>query len=628
MAEASAPADESVGVGVHVGYVGLGAMGGALARRLLGALSLSVYDVDPSAVAALERAGATAAASPADLAGRCDVVLLCLPRSSDVQQALFGPGGLAEGLRPGQLVIDQTSGSPQDTRRMADALQARGVALIDAPVSGGVAGAAAGTITIMVSGPDEALARARPVLEAISPNLARCGSRVGDAQAMKLVNNVLSAGCRVATLEVVAMGRKMGLSLPAITEAINLGSGRNRTSRVMLRGLAEGKPAISSFAMALMVKDLDQALALGMSCDAPMALTQIVRGLLQIGVNTLGPGAQLDQVLGLVESMAGATIAEPVPPESPAPPPHTPDPTASKVGYVGLGAMGGALARRLMHSRPLQVFDVRPEVVAEFAAAGAEPATDLAALARACDVILLCVPTSEQVREVLFGRDGEGGGDCLARGLGPGKIVVDQTTGDPALTREFAARLQAAGVALVDAPVSGGPRGAVAGTIAILCGGAAPAFGRVRPIFEQISPNIAYCGGVGNGHVGKLVNNSVAACNRMLTYEAAALGVKAGLKLADLDAVINGSTGWNGASERILPVLGRHGQTAQFQLRLMVKDLRLAARMAAGCGAPMLVANAVCTLYEVAAHELGGGANLDELAHQFEKTAKVDFAGA
>src|SRR5205085_6936368 len=108
---------------------------------------------------------------------------------------------------------------------------------------------------------------------------------------------------------------------------------------------------------------------------------------------------------------------------------------------------------------------------------------------------------------------------------------------------------------LVDAPVSGGPRGAVAGTIAIICGGPAEPFAQVRPILESISPNIVHCGQTGNGHVAKLIQNTVASCNRLLTYEAAAVGVKYGLKLADMATVINKSTGWSGASERILPTL-------------------------------------------------------------------------
>jgi 3-hydroxyisobutyrate dehydrogenase len=564
---------------MNIGYIGLGAMGAGLASRLVGAHQLTVWDINQAAVAAFEKLGATAAPTAAELARRCDVVLLCLPRTSDVHQVLFGAGGLAEGLSPGKLVIDQTSGVPQETAQIAAQLAERGVAMIDAPVSGGVAGARAGTIAIMASGPQEIYDRAQPVLAAISNQVFRCGSRVGDAQAMKLINNILSAGCRLATLEIVALGRKMGLSLAAITDVINKGSGRNRTSKLMLQNLVDGKASASNFALSLMLKDMNQAVQLGMDCGAPTTVTNTIRGLLQIGVNTLGEKAQLEDVMGLLERMAGTRIVDPA--DKPAQGGAAPARPANelRVGYVGLGTMGGALARRLMLSRTVRVHDARREAVSAFVAEGAQAAADLPSLARECDVIFVCVPTSAIVREVIFGKGG------LAEGLAPGKIVIDQTTGDPTITRSIAAQLETLGVPLVDVPVSGGPRGPAAGTIALIGGGPVDAFETVRAILESISPNLVYCGDTGNGHVAKLIQNAVASCNRVLTYEAAAIGVRYGLKLADMSTVINASTGWSGATERILPALSEGRPTADFQLQLMAKDLRLAARMAMDCGA-------------------------------------------
>lgn len=608
---------------MHIGYIGMGAMGSALARRLLAAHKLSVWDINGAAVAAFEKLGASVALSAAELARRCDVVVLCLPRSSDVRQAIFGAGGLAEGLSAGKIVIDQTGGIPSETREIAMQLAERGVAMIDAPVSGGVSGAATGTITIMASGPDDIYEKALPVLTAISPNVFRCGVRVGDAQAMKLVNNVLSAGCRLATLEVVAMGKKMGLSLKEMTDVINKNSGCNRTTKLMLQAIVDGKPSSSSFTMSLMLKDMNQAISLGMECGAPMVITNIVRGLLQIGVNTLGESAQLEAILGLIASMAGTKIIGVSSDASP----HL---TAAintgdgdvRIGYVGLGAMGSALTRRLMASHKIHVFDVRPEAVGALVAEGAVAAQDLVSLASSCDVIMISLPTSAIVREVVFGKGG------LAEGLSPGKIVIDQTTGDPTLTRGIAVDLEKLGVALVDATVSGTPRTALAGTINILCGGPSTAVENVRPILESVSPNISYCGGSGNGHAAKLINHGVAACTRLLTYEAAAMGFKYGLAIEDMSKVINNSTGWSSASEKILPALASSAQTANLQLALMVKDLKLASQMAMSCGAPMLIANAARNLFEACANELGGSQTLDAMADQFEAMAGIKFGSA
>jgi len=608
---------------MSIGYIGLGAMGGALARRLASTHKLMVWDLNLTAAKSFEKLGAVVAPSAEALARHCDIIVMCLPRSSDVHKLVFGADGLATSLSSGKLLIDQTSGVPSETRNIARQLAEQGVSLIDAPVSGGIAGAAAGTIAIMASGAEDAFQRALPILEAISPNVFRCGTRVGDAQAMKLVNNVLSAGTRIATLEIVAMGKKMGLPLASMVDVINKGSGRNRTSKVMLQGMADGKPSASSFAMALMLKDMNQAIQLAMDCGVPTTITNVVRGLLQIGVNTLGKNAQLEQMTGLIESMADTKIVGDEPSGLTVVQQATaPDVKDLRIGYVGLGVMGGALTRRLMLSCQMRIFDVRQEVVDSFVSAGAQTVTDLPSMARECDVIFICVPTSAIVKEVVFGKGG------LAEGLAPGKILVDQTTGDPTITRAIAADLEKLGVALVDAPVSGGPRGAVAGTIAIMCGGPANAYATVRPVLESISPNIIHCGQTGNGHVAKLINNAVASCNRLLTYEAASIAVKSGLKLSDVSAVINKSTGWSGATERILPVLSERKATADFQLALMAKDLKLAARMGMDCGAPMMVTNAVRSLFEIGAHELGGTCNLDDMARLFESMGDVNFYGA
>jgi 3-hydroxyisobutyrate dehydrogenase len=293
---------------VKIGYIGLGAMGGALARRLLLSHSLRVLDLDRGAVAAFEKLGATAAASAADMASECDIIMMCLPRSANVRQALLGKDGLLEGLSAGKVVIDQTSGDPAETAAMAELLSQRGVMMLDAPVSGGIGGADAGTISIMVSGARAGYEDARHVLLSISPNVEYVSSRIGDAQALKLINNAMSAGCRLATLEASALGAKLGLPLSTVAEVLNRGPGRNKASKVMLPALLEGRPAAGSFALSLMLKHLNLATALGIKCGTPMPIAGVVRGLLQTGVNTLGDKALLEDTVCLIESMASTHI--------------------------------------------------------------------------------------------------------------------------------------------------------------------------------------------------------------------------------------------------------------------------------------------------------------------------------
>jgi 3-hydroxyisobutyrate dehydrogenase len=294
---------------MRIGYIGLGVMGGALARHLIGKFPLSVFDLSQKAVDSFVELGATAAATPADLARNSDVVLLCLPRSSDVQTVLFGPNGVAEGLSAGKIVVDQTSGVPSETRAFARQLEEMGVSLFDAPVSGAMATAIAGTISIIASGPQNAFQKALPVLRSISPNVFHCGERVGNGQTMKTVNNMMNVSCRLATLEVVAMGRKFGLPLDVMTDAINATTARNYTSQGMLPAIAQGRQS-TRFWLALQVKDIHQAITLAAEQKVPMPIGGAARSILQIGLNSLGKDAQLEQMIGVIESMADTKFVD------------------------------------------------------------------------------------------------------------------------------------------------------------------------------------------------------------------------------------------------------------------------------------------------------------------------------
>lgn len=284
-----------------VGYVGLGAMGGALAGHLAKAHDLIVLDRNPAAVAALK--GARGATSGAELARQADVVFLCLPRTSDVRDAIFGPGGLAEGMGPGTLIIDQTSGVPSQTAAIAAELAARGVMMLDAPLSGGVPAAQAGTVTIIASGPDAAWVRGEGLLRAMTAKVYRCSDRVGDGQALKLVNNAIGMGFRVAALELVALGRKTGMGLAPMVAGLNAGPGANFTTRGMLAGLVEGR-STTNFALSLMAKDLSEAMALGLAAGAAMPLTGATRSTVQMGLSILGKDAKLDDIILLTGQLA------------------------------------------------------------------------------------------------------------------------------------------------------------------------------------------------------------------------------------------------------------------------------------------------------------------------------------
>ncbi|MFM9882569.1 MAG: NAD(P)-dependent oxidoreductase [Burkholderiales bacterium] len=289
-----------------------------------------------------------------------------------------------------------------------------------------------------------------------------------------------------------------------------------------------------------------------------------------------------------------------------------------QLGYVGLGAMGGALARRLLLKNRMQVYDLRPQVVADYAAKGAIAAQNARLLAAECDMVMTCLPTSNEVRDAIFGPDG------LAAGMKPGGIIADMTTGDPNATRAMAAELKAKGITLIDAPVSGGPHGADAGTIAIMIGAPVDLYARVKPVFEVISPNVFHCGEVGAGHVMKLVNNVIAASVRAVTFEAVAMGVKNGLSIAKCAEVLNKGSARSYSTDITLPKLAKGGDIrTNFTLALMHKDVRLATELGIASSVPMPISNLVREMFQTTINDQGAGEDVNMMIRTIEKLAKV-----
>lgn len=291
-----------------------------------------------------------------------------------------------------------------------------------------------------------------------------------------------------------------------------------------------------------------------------------------------------------------------------------------QLGYVGLGNMGAALARRLLRKAKMRVYDLRPEAMARLADQGGIASQNPSALAAQSDLVMTCLPTSREVREAIFGANG------LASGLKKGSIIADMTTGDPNATREMAGELAKSGITLIDAPVSGGPHGADAGTIAIMVGAPADIYARVKPVFETISPNIFHCGDVGTGHTMKLVNNVVAAGVRMVTFEAVTMGIKAGLSLETCARVLAKGSARSYTTEITLPKFVQGELKTNFTLALMFKDVRLATELGLANASPMPVSNLVREIFQMAVNELGGEADVNSLIHLFERQSQVEFA--
>jgi 3-hydroxyisobutyrate dehydrogenase len=300
---------------LKIGYVGLGNMGAALARRLQLAFPLLVHDLNPAAVQRMVDKGSTASAGLADLAARCDVIVLCLPTSDHVRSAIWGEHGLIAGLAPGKLIIDQTSGDPLATRAMAEDLARQGVDLIDAPVSGGAQGADAGTIAIMVGAAPSQFERAHPILASISPNIFHAGD-IGAGQVIKLVNNMISGAQRLLTLEGVALAAKNGVDPQRACEILLAGGARNSfMERFMVQHVLKGNLS-PGFTLGLMHKDVRLACQLGSDSGVPLFYGNLTKELYQTYVAELGPDAQVHTPARIIDRLSGTQV---VPPDAKAP---------------------------------------------------------------------------------------------------------------------------------------------------------------------------------------------------------------------------------------------------------------------------------------------------------------------
>lgn len=281
-------------MGVRVGLIGPGIMGRPMAINLLKAgHAVAVHARRREAATPLAAAGATVCASPREVAERADVVFTVVSDTPDVEAVLLGPDGVIAGARPGTLVVDMSTISPTATRRIAAALGAKGVTMLDAPVSGGEAGAIAGTLSIMVGGAPEDFQRALPLLQVLGGNVVHIGGH-GAGQVAKLCNQVVVAETVNAVAEALALARAAGVDPGRVREALLGGFAGSRVLEVHGRRILEGDYA-PGFKARLHDKDmrLVRELAAEVGVDLPAAdhVAGLIAGLVARGDGELDSSA-------------------------------------------------------------------------------------------------------------------------------------------------------------------------------------------------------------------------------------------------------------------------------------------------------------------------------------------------
>lgn len=285
-----------------------------------------------------------------------------------------------------------------------------------------------------------------------------------------------------------------------------------------------------------------------------------------------------------------------------------------KIGFIGLGNMGKPLAERLLKKYQLYVYDLDTKNLKYFLDKGAVACSNPSDLARNTSRIFLCLPTSIIVEKVIYGENG------LLETASKGSFIIDMTTGEPEISRKISKSIQSKEINFIDAPVSGGPKGANQGNIAIMVGGTKTQFSTIKPIMDDISSNIFYAGKVGSGHSIKAGNNLLNLICRMATFEVISMLVKDGVSPETAVNIIQKSSGRNYATEITLPDNIISGKMFQgFSTGLMKKDAGVATKIAISNKVEIPLGKLSQELLKNTIDEFGENADMSNVALTYEK---------
>jgi 2-hydroxymethylglutarate dehydrogenase len=287
-----------------VGFIGVGNMGNPMAGNVLkSGFPLTVFDLNPAAASNLVAAGARKGGSVQDVLDQSEIVMTCLPASPDVEALYLSSGGLIERARRDTVLIDLSSVLPSTPRKVEPKARERGVHFLEAPVSGGVSGARAATLAVMVGGDAAILERARPVLRAIGPNIFHVGP-VGAGNTVKAINNMMACVNSLAMMEGLVLGRKAGLDPNTIYEVVKASSGGSKAleriqSAIIPRNFAPG------FKVQLMNKDLETFTTIAKELHVPISFANVAQRYQQAAL-AAGLGDQDTSVaVTIIEKLAG-----------------------------------------------------------------------------------------------------------------------------------------------------------------------------------------------------------------------------------------------------------------------------------------------------------------------------------
>jgi 3-hydroxyisobutyrate dehydrogenase len=292
---------------VSVGFIGVGNMGNPMAGNVLKAgFRMVVFDKSPKAMENLVKAGAERATSAQDVVGRSEIVLTCLPASPDVEALYLEPGGLVESAKPGTILVDLSSVLPSTPRKIEPRARERGVHFLESPVSGGVAGARAATLALMVGGDRALLERVEPVLRAMGPNVFHVGP-VGAGNIVKAINNMMACVNACAMMEGLALGVKAGLDPMTIYEVVKASSGGSKALERIPRSLIP-RDFEPGFKVQLMNKDLDTFNTIAKEIHVPVSFSNVAQRYQQAAMAAGLADKDTSVVMTIIEQLAATKV--------------------------------------------------------------------------------------------------------------------------------------------------------------------------------------------------------------------------------------------------------------------------------------------------------------------------------
>jgi len=294
-----------------------------------------------------------------------------------------------------------------------------------------------------------------------------------------------------------------------------------------------------------------------------------------------------------------------------------------KVGFIGVGNMGGPMCRNIIKNtnHEVVVFDLDPAAIRVCTELGATAGGSVADVAARCDVVITSLPMPRHVEEVTLGAGG------IAANARPGTVYIDLSTNSPTVARRVHAGLAEKGIPMLEAPVSGGVTGAEAATIVIMVGGDEAVFEAQRPLLASFSKEVVHVGDVGMGSVAKLINNQLAFSNMAAAAEALAIGAMSGIDLQKLNHVIENASGFSWAYRSVAAKAFAGDFKANFALDLAHKDLRLALELADELGVPGMIGPQVMNLMRMARAKGMGGDDTSSLIRVYEQALGKEVRG-